>query len=252
MTYLVATITRLLVLSATFGQAVSQNCRACRGRTSTLVPRPSTTSATSTSTASAPTSTAGIWLPSAGVSWEIQLIVVPKKQAIAASSVSVYDIDLFDTPTEIITYMHEQKKKVICYFSAGTYEPWRTDASQFPPASLGKGLPDWPDEKWIDYRQQKVKDIMTARLKLAKSKGCDAVDPDNIDGFSNDHGFSQALTRADALVYLKFLSDTAHSLGMSFGLKNGAEIVPDAAPFSDFAVNEVRVRRLPDPSSLLT
>jgi len=77
---------------------------------------------------------------------------------------------------------------------------------------------------------------MTERLKLAASKGCDGVDPDNVDGYDNDTGLD--LTTSDAIDYLTFLADIAHSLNMSIGLKNAAEIVNQTLGFLQWEVNE--------------
>lgn len=59
---------------------------------------------------------------------------------------------------------------------------------------------------------------------ISESKGCEAVDPDNVNGFGNDIGFS--LSKADGVDYLKFLAEAAHSPGMAIGLKNAGEVVP--------------------------
>ena len=80
---------------------------------------------------------------------------------------------------------------------------------------------------------------MAGRIKTAASKDCDAVDPDNMDGDTHDGGgFATPLTSEDAVAYVKFLSDTAHGLGLSIGLKNAGGIVGSAEPMVDFAVNE--------------
>ena len=79
-------------------------------------------------------------------------------------------------------------KKVICYFSAGSYEPGRPDSANFLPSDLGSQMANWPDETWLDIRSLNVQKIMAARIQLAKSKGCDAVDPDNVDGYNNVNG----------------------------------------------------------------
>jgi hypothetical protein len=77
---------------------------------------------------------------------------------------------------------------------------------------------------------------MTARIELAASKGCDGVDPDNVDGYSNVNGLG--LTQANAISYLEFLADAAHSRGLSIGLKNAGEIVGDILPSMEWEVNE--------------
>ena len=49
----------------------------------------------------------------------------------------VYDIDLYDTPKQTITNLKAGGRIVICYFSAGTWEDWRSDAQAYPTAALG-------------------------------------------------------------------------------------------------------------------
>ena len=78
-------------------------------------------------------------------------------------------------------------KKVICYFSAGSYEDWRPDASEFKKEDLGRDLDGWPGEKWLDLDSENVRRVMKGRVELAKEKGCDGVDPDNVDGYVSKH-----------------------------------------------------------------
>jgi hypothetical protein len=53
-----------------------------------------------------------------------------------------------------------------------------------------------------------VAEVMRARLDLAVSKGCDGVEPDNVDGYANDTGFP--LTEKDQLASNRFLSNFLH------------------------------------------
>ena len=132
-----------------------------------------------------------------GMSWHLQLqgtLQKPNRQ--------LYDIDLFDTPATTIAELKNQGRTVICYFSAGSYENWRPDANQFPQAALGKPLDGWEGENWLDIRNATVRSIMGKRMDLAKQKGCDGVDPDNVDGYSNDTGLP--LTAAHQLDYNRF------------------------------------------------
>ncbi len=47
--------------------------------------------------------------------------------------VDMYDVDLFDTSAATIESLKDDGRIVVCYFSAGTYEGWRSDwASYFP------------------------------------------------------------------------------------------------------------------------
>ncbi len=153
-----------------------------------------------------------IWQPPPGTTWQWQL-----KETIDTSfDVAMYDIDLFDAPQATIAQLHSDGRIVICYFSAGSWENWRDDAGAFPEALLGSPLDGWPDEKWLDIRQiDQLAPVMKARLDLAVTKQCDGVEPDNVDGYTNDSGFP--LTGEDQLVFNRWLVEQAHSRGGSLG-----------------------------------
>lgn len=125
---------------------------------------------------------------------------------------------------------------MICYFNAGGSETWRSDYTQFLAADIGKKLDKWEGENWIDTRSVNVRNIMRARIALARTKGCDAVDPDNMDGYATSSGFP--LTQATAIDYMQFLSAQAKANGLLVGLKNAGQIVPQVLNITDFAVNE--------------
>lgn len=149
---------------------------------------------------------------------------------------TVYDIDLFDTPAATLTSLRSRGKVVHCYFSAGSFEDWRPDKASYPSSVLGKPLDGWPGERWVDIRSTALRNILLARLDLAKSKGCAGVDPDNVDGYGHDTGFP--LKQSDTVNFLRWLSGEAHRRGLSIGLKNGIEILSQVAGSVDWAVNE--------------
>ena len=151
-------------------------------------------------------------------------------------NVDIYDIDLFDTSMQQIAELHSQNKKVICYFSAGTYEDWRDDASQFTSSDLGNPLDEWEGERWIDVRSENVRNIMKERLILAQNKGCDGVEPDNVDGYTNNPGLD--FSAVDQLDYNIWMASEAHRQALSIGLKNDLDQVNDLVSHYDFAVNE--------------
>jgi hypothetical protein len=174
------------------------------------------------------------WQPIAGATWQIVLSSALNN---TAPKVTVYDIDLFENPASTVSQLHVLNRSVICYFSAGSFEDFRPDASQFHASDYAKPLDGWPGEFWLNTRSANVRRIMTDRLQLASRKGCDGVDPDNVDGYSFNTGFD--LTQADALDYLNFLVMGAHGLNMSIGLKNAAEIVnKTTVDMMQWAVNE--------------
>ena len=170
--------------------------------------------------------------PPVSVSWQWQL----NGEVNPDYPVELYDIDLFDSPVSLITALKASGKKVICYFSAGSYENFREDKDRFDPAVRGNLLDGWPDEQWLDIRSLNVAEIMVERLNLAMKKGCDGVEPDNMDGYLNDSGFD--LTASDQLAFNKFIANEAHKRGLSVGLKNDLEQIPVLVDFYDFSVNE--------------
>ncbi len=173
-----------------------------------------------------------IYRPPVGVSWQWQLTGTLN----TAYNAELYDIDLFDTPQQTIDELHAAGKRVICYFSAGSYENWRPDKELFQKRDLGNPLDGWDGERWLDIRSEQVKDIMKSRLDRAAAKGCDGVEPDNVDGYDNNSGFP--LTAADQIAYNRFLAMEAHRRGLSVGLKNDLNQVKELVSDFDFSVNE--------------
>ncbi len=173
---------------------------------------------------------------STDTTWYIQLEVDNDHPLRNIKEAIVYDIDLFDTTKEEIQQLKRKGKIVICYFSAGTYENWRPDKDRFPKEVIGNLYEDWEGEYWLDIRTNIVRQIMVNRLKLAKEKGCDGVDPDNVNGYENNTGFN--LTYSDQLEFNIFLSEEAHKMGLLIGLKNDLNQINDLVDYFDFSVNE--------------
>lgn len=186
-------------------------------------------------TASAPSPTLptqpGPWVPPPGSSFQLQL----QGDIDTSFVVDMYEIDI-DSPQDKIDSLRAAGRIVICYLSAGSYENYRDDKDDFPPALLGKTLDGWPDEKWLDIRNENLKPILRRRLDKAVLKRCDGVDPDNVNGFENDTGFD--LTAADQLAFNRWLAGEAHARGLSVGLKNDIGQIPDLVDYFDWALNE--------------
>lgn len=177
--------------------------------------------------------TEGMWYqPELETNWHWQLT----GEINTSYDVEMYDIDLFDTSQTQIQSLQEDGIKVICYFSAGSGEDWRTDYSQFMKSDLGKAMEGWDGEYWLDIRSKTVMERMIQRLDLAQEKGCDGVEPDNVDGYSNDTGFD--LTYADQVVFNKHLANEAHRRNLAVGLKNSGDQIPDLLEYYDFSLNE--------------
>lgn len=148
------------------------------------------------------------WKPGASTTWQLQLTGTLNTNY----NVTAYDADLVDTSAASIAKLKAAGRKVVCYFSAGSAE------------------------NWLDIRSANVRAVMVGRLDLAKAKGCDGVDADNVDGYTHRTGF--ALTAQDQLDYNRFLADQAHARNLAIGLKNAVEQLSALEPWFDFAINE--------------
>lgn len=181
-----------------------------------------------------------LWQPPAGTRWWWQLENTATLDPNLA--VDVYDIDLFEgEATGMIQTLKNNGYRVICYFSAGSYEPFRVDMEGFNPAALLNPVEGFEEERWLDIRSSQpylagdIKPVMAARLQKAADLGCDAVEPDNVDAWANTNG---VVSQADQLSYNRWLAASAHALGLSTGLKNDLEQIGDLLDDFDFAVNE--------------
>ena len=151
--------------------------------------------------------------------------------------VEMFNLDLFDTDAKTIAELKTRSIFVICYFSAGSIEDWRPDANDFPADTLGKSMEGWEGETWLDIRQiASLQSVMENRLDMAVDKGCDGVDPDNVNGYENDTGFP--LTYEDQIAFNTFLANAAHERGLFIGLKNDLNQIQDLLPYFDWIINE--------------
>jgi hypothetical protein len=80
--------------------------------------------------------------------------------------------------------------------------------------------------------------IMCKRLELAISKGCNAVEPDKMDAYTNEGKTALDLTFANQLAYNIWLEELAHKLGIVYGLKNDVDQLEELVDFFDWALNE--------------
>lgn len=197
----------------------------------------------------APASAAGPWIPTQGLRWQYQLqgklnttkmCVVPYAGG-ACVRPDVYDVDMYApdgvTPNSAgVAQVHAAGAKAVCYVDAGSWENFRPDADLFPVAIRGLSN-GWPGERWLDIRATDVLlPIMEARVAKCATAGFDAVEFDNVDGYTNDTGLP--LTAADQLPFDVALADMAHAHGMSVGLKNDLDQLTQLQNTFDFAINE--------------
>jgi hypothetical protein len=175
---------------------------------------------------------------------------------------NVISMDLYDVSKAAMARLTGAGKYVVCYYSAGTSEKYRTDAESRRLLAPGLNLGEvhtgsggvWEGEKWLDIRGfaagtapavRTLKQVMTARLTLARDKGCAAVEPDNVDAWDNVVNQNapagtpaRAIGASDQLAYNRWTATTRHGLGLSVLLKNDLGQAVALAPSYDGALNE--------------
>lgn len=193
--------------------------------------------------ASQPTHAQPMWYrPPRKVSWQYQLSDNGTIATVPGAQLIIFDLDTATTQMAAVrTTM--PGVAVVCYISFGTWEKWRAaaDAARGIAAAdwtglLGNKVAGWPGEKWLDVRAPALRTIMAKRIAAAKTAGCDAIDPDNVDGYQARTGFP--LVAADQVAYNRWIADAAHAAGLGVGLKNCLGLLSQLQASFDFFVNE--------------
>ncbi len=197
-----------------------------------------------------------VWRPAPGTTWQWQIV----GRIGRLRGVEMYDVDLQDAVPSarnvrvrgfgsarwpkgvnagIVERLHSRGKVAICYLDTGAWERYRPDARLFPARVIGRST-GWSGERWLDIRRSAWKrfaPIIWARLRLARSIGCDGVEPDENNPLGNDPGF-RISKRAERGWYLKVARE-AHARRLSVGMKNGVEVLDRRlARAFDWSLNE--------------
>ncbi|RUS60557.1 endo alpha-1,4 polygalactosaminidase [Pseudorhodobacter sp. E13] len=146
----------------------------------------------------------------------------------------VLDADEFGPET--VLGLRAAGTKVMCYVSVGTLETYRADFDAFPAKAIGKGLPDWPEERYIDIRHKAILPLMEQRFQKCKDAGFEGISPDNMDVYANESGFD--LSEADAVAYVTALAQMAHGMGLLIGHKNAPDLAGALSAQLDFVITE--------------
>ena len=170
-------------------------------------------------------------------------------------AVEGHKVIFMDTDTESQSQIDEwitDGHLLVCYFSGGTWEPFRDVANDFFNSGdnselVGNKMDGW-DEQWLDIRQlERLKPLIQTYMDNFKEAGCHAVEPDNIDCHDNnacyDSDFplgnaSQSDMHEAQLAYNTWMAEYAHSLGMGIAFKNNLSQVEDFVDLYDLAINE--------------
>lgn len=175
----------------------------------------------------------GCWVPGLETSWQIQFA----GRLDTSFDVEMYEVDMFDTSREVVSDLHADGRRVVCYISAGSWERWRPDEDDYPKAVLGKDLDGWPGERWLDIRRMRtLKPLLRDRIELCKAKGFDSVEFDNVNGYQNRTGFP--LRGTHQMEFNAWLANTAHENGLSVALKNDGPQADELVDYFDWALVE--------------
>ena len=124
---------------------------------------------TATAAAATTATTTSWWKPTTALTFNYQLGEDFDIARHVIAGVAVYAID-WETPATTVAAMKARGLKPVCYFSAGTFEDWRPDKADFPPAVIGNALGEWPGESWLDVRSAAVRAVM-AKVVCACLRG---------------------------------------------------------------------------------
>lgn len=149
-----------------------------------------------------------LWQPARDASFQLQL--QGRLDTSVDADFYVIDVDVSDAD---LTRMRAQGRPFVCHFSAGSVETFRDDAANIPESARGNPLPDYPNERWLDVRDEGVRSTMRARIARARERGCSAILPTNLTVHLFDAGF--VISEAELLAYARWLTREARKEGLS-------------------------------------
>jgi hypothetical protein len=170
-------------------------------------------------------------LPSASWDWQLSVENINPPKDIKA-----FGADPDSVTKEQILALNEAGVYTICYVSVGTLENWRNDKNIFHSNMIGKTYGDWPDEKFLDISNNELVNIMALRFANCSALGFLAIEPDNMDVYTNDSGFN--ISKEQTLDYIIFLAKQAHDLNLEIGQKNVPELTSELVGVMDFIITE--------------
>lgn len=191
-----------------------------------------------------------------GTSWQWQLSggVATGILDHVRNSRKMFDIDPFsgDTAPATVALLKRKHIGVVCYMETGAIENYRSDYRAFVNAGVVRArMPGFSAEHYVDINNPRTYSLMVARLRRAKAKGCQGIEPDIDDTYFEDPNYGGdnsvtstfagfSLTWGQQLNYDRKIARAAHSLGLTIGLKNAPDqaFVHAMAPYIGFAVVE--------------
>lgn len=151
----------------------------------------------------------------------------------------IYVVDMDAIDEQQIKKLQNSGIKVVAYFSAGTLEAWRNDASDFPMSVLGEQMDSFPDERYLKISADIVLQLMKARIRKAAKKGFDGVEPDNVDiAFYSPAKLGFKIKESQQIVFNQELAKEAKKNNLAIGLKNNREQIVSLVDYFNWSTNE--------------
>jgi hypothetical protein len=219
-----------------------------------------------------------LWRPPLNSRWQYQLEGNPNFPATGGINVGicarpytwqqgcarprVFDIDLYvdsevsgnnrTLNTAAVNAIHARGARAICYVDAGSIENFRPDYPQYVEwnrthgySLIGKPFDArFPDEFWLNINNGRgqrtfLLRMIDARVAKCVQAGFDGVEFDNVDAYAQGQAVTGwNISYQTQLVFNRALADIAHRHGLSAGLKNDLEQIPDLMPSFEYAINE--------------
>jgi hypothetical protein len=164
----------------------------------------------------------------------------------------------------VVQAIHAAGHYSICYVEAGSYQLGFPDNANFKPADYGNKakryrMQGYPTQWWFDVRGFKnyvagnnstltgaAPDIaagLNKRFQWCKLEGQDALEPDDLDGYTNKSATGAAgggwgLTQAQDAGFERWIAYTAHADGLAVFQKNDTANAPADQPLFDGVITE--------------
>ena len=173
------------------------------------------------------TPVAGVKLPPTGkVIWDWQIGASTDASIGLPAGANLIDLDGFGVSAATVAALKSKGAYMVCYLDVGSYEPGRPDSARYPSYLKLQQDPDWPAEYFLDitdvFKPNSVlASILTDRMKMCKSKGFDALEPDNLQNDENVSG--GRITSQQQLDFNGWIADQAHANGLAVFQKNGPD-----------------------------
>ena len=148
----------------------------------------------------------------------------------------VYILDGLTAPQTAIDALHAVNKKVVCQVSVGTVVGGSVEYSVLTEDMIGKAADKVANTYYVDIKNPSVLRIVEDRLDALVPKGCDAVLTKDAENWGKDTGFS--VTQEDQLRFNLWMVRAAHELGLSIGLYDDQDQIPDLVDSYDFAFSD--------------